>query len=349
MKILVVGSSEDSGGGVSSVINIIRQMPVWEEYKCYWLGTQIQAGICIKLWYALKAYLKALFIIWKYDIVHFHTVPDFSVWVQLPVFVLALLGNKKIIMHLHVGNQLGMKMCTKYRLAHWCMQKADVLVLLAHRFCPLLDEYWPEVKTRRVVVYNAIEMPEQAFSVTHEAKRHTILFAGTFNNNKSGDILIKAFAQIVEKFPDWKLQMLGNGPQYNYYKNLVCSLGVEDNVEMPGYISGKEKEKYFKYAGIYVMCSKYEGFPMVVLEAWAHCTPVVTTMVGGLPDILEDGKNALVFDYNDVKQLAEKLEILMGNERLRSYIGENGCMIVEKKFSLKVVNEQLADLYSSLM
>ena len=93
-RVLVIGSAEQSGGGVATVIKIMKQMPVWEKYHCYWLGTQIQAGKWTKLRYAMTAYLKTLFIIWQYDIVHFHTVPNVSMIIQLPVFLLALLGRK---------------------------------------------------------------------------------------------------------------------------------------------------------------------------------------------------------------------------------------------------------------
>ena len=72
----MVGSAEQSGGGVASVLRLMKTMPFWEKYHCGWLGTQIQRGYGVKLWYAVKAYFKALFTIWQYDIVHFHTVPD---------------------------------------------------------------------------------------------------------------------------------------------------------------------------------------------------------------------------------------------------------------------------------
>jgi len=345
-KVLVVGSAENSGGGVTTVIKLIKSMPVWKEYQCHWIGTQIQAGKIEKLLCAFKAYVEALFVIWRYDIIHFHAVPDVSVWVQFPVFLLALIGRKKIIMHLHVGNQLGMDMCTKYRLAHWCMQKADLLVLLAHRFEPLLDEYWSEVKTKRVVLYNAIDTSH----VKEESvkKSNTILFAGAFNYNKSGEVLIKAFARISDKHPDWTLQLLGSGPKENEYKELIKEYDIENQVEMPGYIVGKAKDDYFEHAGIYVMCSKYEGFPMVVLESWANGCPVITTPVGGLPDVLEDGKNAFVFDFDNVDQLAEKLDSLMADEQLRISMGANGKMLVMEQFSKSAINNQLDKIYKSL-
>ena len=57
-KVLMVGSAEQSGGGVASVLRLMKTMPFWEKYHCGWLGTQIQRGYGVKLWYALKAYFK---------------------------------------------------------------------------------------------------------------------------------------------------------------------------------------------------------------------------------------------------------------------------------------------------
>ena len=106
-KVLMVGSDERSAGGVASVLRLMKTMPFWEKYRCGWLGTQIKSGYGVKLWYALKAYCKAFFTIWTYDIVHFHTVPDkICLIIQMPVLLLAMLGRKRIVMHIHMGNQL---------------------------------------------------------------------------------------------------------------------------------------------------------------------------------------------------------------------------------------------------
>ena len=60
MKVLMVGSARESGGGVASVIRLMEQMPVWKKYGCHWLGTQIQRNYLWKIYYALKAYLWAV-------------------------------------------------------------------------------------------------------------------------------------------------------------------------------------------------------------------------------------------------------------------------------------------------
>lgn len=344
-RVLIVGSAEQSGGGVTTVIRLIKKMPVWEKYSCHWLGTQIQADAKTKALYAIRAYLWALVNIWRYDIVHFHTVPNVSMKIQLPVFLLALMGRKKIIVHLHVGNQLTFPGTRNFKLAHWCMKRADRIVLLAHKFAGFMDEYWQDVKTPKTVIYNACE---DVKALPYEQHEKYILYAGRFTDNKGGWLLVKAFAMIHEKFPEWKLLLLGEGEERYIYDRLVAENHLEDKVSMPGFKHGEELAAAFRKASIFGLTSHYEGFPMVVLEAWAYGVPVVTTPVGGLPDVLEEDRNACVFDYDNAEALAQKLEHLMGDDKLRADMSEFSKQFCERMFSAKAVNESLDELYEGL-
>lgn len=343
-RVLVVGSAEQSGGGVSSVIRLMKKMPVWQEYNCYWLGTQIQAGKWTKIRYALTAYLKAIFIIWRYDIVHFHTVPDFSsLLIQFPVLLLAKIGGKKVIMHLHVGNQLYDN--TNNRFFKWWMRHSDLIILLAYKFMEIYKSLYADVKTPADVLYNACEKTE---SLPYDKHERTILFAGAFRPNKGGQILIRSFAHIHALYPEWRLVLLGSGIEENIYKKMICELGIEDAVEMPGYIGGDALKVYFKKAGIYCLCSYKEGFPMVVLEAWANAVPVVTTPVGGLVDVIEEGKNACTFDFGNELQLAEQLEALIQDYSKREFMSEYSKKFSQELFSLDVISNKMETIYQSL-
>lgn len=345
-RVILIGSAEQSGGGVSSVLKLMKKMPVWEKYSCYWLGTQIQAGKWTKLWYAIKAYVIAFFIIRRYDIVHFHTVPNISMKIQLPVFLLAKLWHKKVVLHLHCGNQLTWMKYRKSKIAHWCMKKSHHIILLSKIFEEYLDEYWSDIKTPRSVIYNACE---DVIALPYNQHENYILMAGAINWNKACDTLVSAFARIHIKYPDWKVVLLGSGPDEQKIKELIKKEGIENKVIMPGYLFGEDVKKYFRTAGIYCMSSKVEGFPMVVLEAWAYGVPVVTTPVGGLPDVIEDGKNCMVFsDYKNDKMLALKLEQLITNIKLRTELSEYSQAFGRKHFSMRTINNEIDNFYKTL-
>lgn len=345
-KVLVVGSAEKSGGGVSSVIKLMKKMPIWNKYSCYWLGTQIQAGTWTKLWYVVKSYFIAFFIVWRYDIVHFHTVPNVSMKIQLPIYLLARMWRKKIIIHLHCGNQLLWDKYINFRLAHWCMNHADKIILLSNKFKDYLDEYWKDVKTSRIVIYNACE---GVYALPYDQHEKYILMAGSIDWNKSCDTLVWAFSMIHEEFPEWKVILLGSGPEENKIKEIVQKCNISGKILMPGYLYGEEVRGYFQKAGIYCMCSNVEGFPMVVLEAWSYGVPVITTPVGGLPDVIDEGKNCLTFyDYKNIDMLKSQLERMICDSTLRNEMSCYSRKFVEIHFSMKAINEEWDKLYSSL-
>ena len=341
-RVLVVGSAEQSAGGVASAIRLMKRMPAWKEYRCYWLGTQIQRSKLWKLWYAVKGNLTALFIIWRFSIVHLHTVPDrICLVIQLPIFLLARLGRKKIIMHVHMGNQL--RNHTENRLFKWCLNRVDLVVLLAKKWQRLFEESFKDVKTPTAVLYNACEPPTE---VALDAKEPVVFMAAYFNDNKAPDLLLKAWKSIKDRHSEWRLFMLGNG-EVERFKAMAQAMGLDD-VEFTGYIEGKEKEDFFRRASIYCMCSYEEGFPMVVLEAWAHGIDVVTTPVGGLPDVLDEGRNALTFGFGDWQGLAAQLERLMDDPELREEMAEYARRFVQERFSLESIGGELRRIYEEV-
>lgn len=343
-RVLMVGSAEQSCGGVASVLRLMKQMPFWEKYHCGWLGTQIQRSYGVKLWYALKAYAKALFTIWGYDIVHFHTVPDkICLIIQMPVLLLALLGRKKIIMHVHMGNQL--ENHTKNKLFIWCLNRADRVVLLAKKWQNLFETLYPMVKARTAVIYNACA-PTPA--VDYSIKEKSIIMAAFLNDNKHPDLLLKAWKNLKADFPDWHLTIMGNG-EVERFQTMAHGMALDDSVTFTGYITGKQKEDVWNRASIYCMCSRNEGFPMVVLEAWARGVAVVTTPVGGLPDVIEEGRNCLTFPFDDVDTLTVQLRRLMESSELRKQMAEYSKSFGERVFAPVMVNGSIEKLYEEIL
>ena len=340
-KVLVVGSARESFGGVSSTIKLMEQMPAWKEHSCYWLGTQIQRNYLWKLWYAMKSCFMAFFIIWQFDIVHFHTVPDrICLIIQMPVLLLAMLGKKKIIMHIHMGNQL--RNHTANKLFLWHLHHADLIVLLAKKWQKLFLESYSNIKTPTTVLYNSCAMTPHS---DYANRKKTILMMAYFNDNKAPDLLFKAWKTLHSRYPDWHIYMLGNG-EVERFRQMSIDMGLQASVTFTGYVTGKQKEEYFHNASILCMCSYEEGFPMVVLEAWTYGIPVVTTPVGGLPDVIEEGRNCVTFPFGDADALADRLAALIDNEEQRCAMSAYSQEFVRNHFSPEKINQDLRNIYA---
>lgn len=96
------------------------------------------------------------------------------------------------------------------------------------------------------------------------------------------------------------------------------------------------------------MPSYAEGFPMAVLDAWAYGLPVITTPVGGIPDIAKDGENLLLFEPGDCNKLAIQMEHLISDKNLREKISKHSSILSETKFNVYTINEEIKILYANL-
>lgn len=92
----------------------------------------------------------------------------------------------------------------------------------------------------------------------------------------------------------------------------------------------------------------HRSFPMAVLDAWAYGLPVVTTPVGGVPDVAVDGENMLLFEPGDIDKLSEQLELIISDATLRERLSEESKKLALEKFNLNTVTEEVAKLYKGL-
>ena len=338
-KVLFVATSRQTMGGITSVLKRYEAMEFWKEHRCAWLETQVNKGMALKLWYMIKAYITMLFIIPQYDIIHFHTVPGRSITMQMPVFLYSLIWRKKTIIHIHVGNQLlGHK---NDRMFKYVLNKATKVVVLANILKDLMKEHY---NINADVLYNPIGEQEKRDASNIEK---SIFFAAYLTLNKGYDTLLKAFKEVTEKHPDWKLILAGSGETENA-KRLINELGIEKNVEQHLWLNKEQMSEFYKKVSIYCIASKQEGFPMSFLEAGSYGIPIVTTPVGGLVDIIENEKNCMVFDYGNHTVLAQQICKLIENESLQNEISKIIILVVKEKFSICAIDKKIQKLYKIL-
>lgn len=339
-KVLYVATSRQTMGGITSVLRRYEKMDVWKKYHCGWIETQVNKGLTLKLWYMVKAYITMLFMVPKYDIIHFHTVPGRSVTIQMPVFWYSLLWRKKTIIHIHVGNQL--LDYTNDKLFKFVLQKATRVVVLAQVLGVLMKNKY---NINAKVLYNPIE--EQQERDKNKVEK-SIFFAAYLTQNKGYDILLKAFKEVVVKHPDWKLVLAGSG-ETEKANRMVIEYGIEKNVEMYPWLNKEQMAEQYRKASIYCIASKKEGFPMAFLEAASYGIPIVTTPVGGIVDVIENEKNCMIFNFDDYIALADQLDKLIENHDIYDTISKNLIILTKEKFSISAVNNELDKFYKNII
>lgn len=159
---------------------------------------------------------------------------------------------------------------------------------------------------------------------------HTIAAMGRLVRQKGFDILIEAFGRCAGKHSDWSLVILGEGPQRASLQNFAADLGIADRVNLAGQFL--EPATVLKRADLFVLSSRYEGFPNALLEAMACQLPVVSTDCsgGGPREIIRDGVDGILVPPEDVAALADAMDRLMANSNERRRLGTRACEIIER-------------------
>ena len=341
-KVLIIATSRKTRGGITSVIKVHENGIQWKKYHCHWIQTHKDGFILNKILYLVTAWLQFIVLIPFYDIIHVHGTGDSSAKRKEPFIRIAKKLKKKVIFHFHPSseNVLYDKDCY---ILEKIFSAADMILVLSPSWEKEINKAFPNNKYNISVLWNPCPDIHRDMNV----KKKQILFAGSVIERKGYVILLKAFSLIANKARDWKLVFAGNG-EIEKAKQIADKLGVSEQVEWLGWVKGGQKNKVFQESSIYCLSSYGEGFPMGVLDAWAYGIPCVVTPVGGIPDIVTDGVNGLIFPIGDEKVLSEKLQELISNEDLRNSIVQESDKLVNTIFSSRYVCQQLDKIYYSL-
>ena len=162
-----------------------------------------------------------------------------------------------------------------------------------------------------------------------------ILSIGRLDYNKGMDVLIKAFAKVNLNFPDLKLVIVGEGKLKNDLIKLSKDSGVESNVVFHGY--SKSPFRLIQKAKFFVLPSRTEGFPNVLLEAMALGKAVISTNCpSGPSEIIQNGVNGILIPVDDVKQLTKAMLTLINNKKLVTKFANN-AKAVNEKYGIKKI------------
>ena len=339
-RVLVVATSRKTRGGITAVLRLYEQSTMWEHYHCKWIETHRDGSKWRKAWYAIRALLQYMVLLPFYDIVHIHFSLPPSAYRKYTFFKLAKMMGKKTVIHLHCGSQIDDIWGTVYQQM---FEQCDCGIVLSEGLKKKIEEHI-ETTAKIRVVYNPC--PIITNTENYEKKNH-VLFSGTLYEGKGYKDLIRAFSKVADAHKDWKVVLAGNG-EVKQARELSDQLGVSEQVQLLGWVGGEAKHRIFSEAKVLCLPSYAEGFPMAVLDAWAYGLPVITTPVGGIPDVAVDGENMLLFNPGNIDTLAERLDLIMSDESLRDKLSVSSAKMASEKFNLDTITAQVAEIYESL-
>jgi glycosyltransferase involved in cell wall biosynthesis len=231
----------------------------------------------------------------------------------------------------------------KFPIISFMNRKLDIVTILSNSEI----EYWKLLKRPTYIIHNFI--PDIPVSIPNfQTREKIILSIGRMNTNQKGfDKLIKAYSKIASKYPDWKLHIFGSGVLKSEYQDLITSLKMDNFIKLFEFTSNPSKE-YYK-SSLYAMCSRSEGFPMVLLEAMSCGLPVVSYDLSyGPAVIIKDGYSGLIVPDNDEALFCDKMEYLINNPEISNSMSINSHIDVTKRFSKNVIIGEWIKLFELL-
>lgn len=173
-----------------------------------------------------------------------------------------------------------------------------------------------------------------------------VIAAGRLTKQKGFDRLIPAFAQVSSKHPDWKLRIFGGGDMQQPLQRQIDELGLGAHVELMGF--SKQLPEEMASSSIYVMSSRFEGFPMVLLEAMGCGLPVISfDCTTGPSDIIEEGHDGLLVKNGDIDGLAAAIISLIEDPERRKRMGA-AAHEKSQQYATSGISEEWEKLFSDL-
>ncbi len=358
--ILLLGPSLGAVSGVSTHLNLLLQSRLGEDFRLghFQVGSEGRdetAAIKVFRLFSSPFLFCRELIRSQVEVVHLNTsLNPKAFWRDVVYLLIAKALKKRVVFQVHGGKLpedffAGNGILTLF--LKWILRKSDAVVLLAEIE---KEAYSRFVALERVLLIpNAVDLRyfENCPEKTFPNKQISAVYIGRLTRDKGVHEILDALDMLVneEMIETVRVTLAGSGPDEPSLKRLVADRGLEPFVTFAGPVFDELKQAFWEEAELFLFPTYHEGLPYAVLESLASGTPVVTTAVGGIPDVVEEGRHGVFVPLRDAKALAEAIKEMIGDrERMRQMSA--ACRArAEEMYSLDRLSGQFSRLYTEII
>ncbi len=340
-------------GGIAAVIEGYYGSRLEEDFDITYVESYRDGSKVQKLTKALGAYRQFRKVLRNNtpDLVHVHSSFGPSFFRKMPIIIMAHRRGIPILNHIH-GSALDELYTNAGAFKQWLVRRiygyCDRLVVLSDEWREKLSVIVPKDKISVVSNYCIIHdemLTDEAMSARYNKKQ--ILYLGRFDDLK-GVVDIPAIADIVkDKIPGVKF-ILGGSGDTKPTTDEIARLHLEDTVILPGWITGEQKTTLLKESAIFLLPSHMEAMPMSILEAMGYALPIVSTEVGGIPQVVAKDINGRLYAPRDIEGFAKGITDYLTDESSWREASTQSLEIANKKYSFNAHIENIEKLYNEL-
>jgi len=369
LRIAILGPSPPSSGGIRTNIQHMLRSPLKKNYKFfpfqtgspkYGTAQYFNERIYTKICRVINSLISYTIFLSKNspDIIHINTsFSRYSFWRDSLYLLISKLFRKKILLQMHGGALDEFWKCNFSFLRPFiklALEIPEQVIVLSSVQKKPFDEL--HVRQKVQVVPNMVGADK--FNIKGNFRCNVdilldhmvILFvAAHFFREKGIWEVLKTVPLVVKEHKKAIFILVGGGLEENNMKKFCRKKGLQKYVRFPGYLYGKDITKAFLASDIFILPSYNEGFPLTILEAMAAGLPIITTPVGAIPEIVEDGENGFLIEPKDPVALADKIIKLIDNKTLRETMSKNNKKKAKEKYDLKPVAHIFDKIYEELM
>ena len=292
-------------------------------------------------------------VLYSQDAVNSGVVSAISAFVWRKKFILKIVGDyawEQGVQRFGVKEVLDDFLKNKYRwevellrkIQKFAANRADKIIVPSEYLKGVVEK-WGVRGEKICVVYNAFEPLENDYK--KKAKEElfpdkVIVSAGRLVPWKGFDALIDIMPEILKIFPETKLFIIGDGPEMTKLEVKIKNRELAKQVFMLGKLSTQELV-YYLFADVFVLNTAYEGFSHQILEAMAIGTPVITTKIGGNPELVEDGISGILVEFNDKEALTNSILKLLQDEKLAQKLSTAAVKKAHKFVSKRMIGDTI--------
>ena len=347
-NILFISPSTKNKGGIATVIRGYLCSDLIEQHNVFLVVSHANGPILVKLIVAIIGIVKTLYyLVFKdIDLVHIHSGDINSFKRKLCFVKLAFLFSCKIVYHHHGGGFMDQyqALSKKWKKrVKYNFEKVDLLICLSNSWKANIQQIAPNATIE--VIPNGISLPILA-SKKNDTHIIRLTFLGLIVDRKGIFDLVKVIKRLINDGNKVQLTIGGNG-ETTRLLNLIKKYNITKRVKYSGYIQAKKKDCLLRHTDIFVLPSYAEAMPMSILEAMAYAVPVVSTYVGGIPELVIDGETGYLIDPGDLDALYEKISLLIQSKDIRRDFGNKGRLLIENKYNIDIISQKLSEIYNS--
>jgi glycosyltransferase involved in cell wall biosynthesis len=297
----------------------------------------------------LRSLITYLFLLFRHNsLVYIHSASHRS-FTRKALFLLpAVLMRRTVLFHIHpdlfidfLQDLSGISRICFFPL----LQRVSGFVVLSEGMRKEMHSLFPGIPVQ--VLRNPVDLNSMKNTGGYGRKNGQILFLGWFVAEKGVYELVDAIGLLVERGYVVHLDFYGT-KEIDRLREYVSKKGLVNSVIVHGWIEHAEKVRVLHESTILVLPSHTEGVPNVILEAMATRTPIVSTHVGGLREVLCDGENALIAKVMDSVDLSEKIAMLLEDPVLRERLADNAFQEVKDKYNVLIIKQEFASMLQDI-